>query len=204
MMPMLKKKRPISVPKAGGPMAEPQITLGDLLGKFGISMGDNESRRQDMIRRLKTVKDPEERDRIIWALAGQKKEGGGGVRASTGTSWERLKAQSRSAPAGYPSRMPTRPSTTGYPSRTPTGPSPAPPAGQLPGLGNIFNYVVPILFVFFGITNISKAIEAFRAGAGKEEVFMQLLIGLGFIAFALMSLFARKVKKNKTKSPGSI
>lgn len=179
-------------------MADPQNTLGDLLGKLGLSMGDSESRRQEMIRRLKTVKDPEERDRIIWALSGQSREQTGYRPASRSERFGRTvgklqRAEKRSAP-------------TGISQGAPTAPPQAPPGTMTPPqlrIGNIVNYVVPILFLFFGISNISRAIEAFRAGAEKEEVFVQGLIGIGFIVFALAGFFSRKMKKTMEKAKGN-
>ncbi len=81
----------------------------------------------------------------------------------------------------------------------------APPGTSAPQqlrLGNIINYIVPVLFLFFGISNITRAIEAFRAGAEKEEVFVQALIGIGFIVFALAGFFSRKMKKTMEKAKG--
>lgn len=178
-------------------MSDPQNTLGDLLGKFGISMGDSESRRQDMIRKLKTVKDPIERDQIIWALDGQKNEAAGyrpssGYSGSYGTPEKRPISEKRPAPISTSQGAPT------------TSPG-APPGTSAPPqlrLGNLLNYVVPVLFLFFGISNISRAIEAFRAGAEKEEVFVQGLIGLGFIVFALAGFFSSKKKKAMEKAKG--
>lgn len=172
-------------------MADPQNTLGDLLGKFGISMGDSESRRQDMIRRLKNVKDPIERDEIIWALAGQKKEEIG-YRPSPGVFGKQPQAEKRPAPVS---------TSQGAPSMSPGAPpgTSAPPQMRL---ANILNYIVPVLFLFFGISNITRAVEAFRAGAEKEEVFVQALIGIGFIVFALAGFFSGKMKKAMEKAKG--
>lgn len=178
-------------------MADPQNTWGDLLGKLGISLGDSEAQRQDMIRRLKTVKDPEERDRIIWALAGQKKEDPG-CRPSPGSFGRKPKAGRRAAPAGKSSVPAAAPSAGPFPKIPPSAPTG--PAGQQLRITGIVNYIVPILFLFFGISNIARAIEAFRAGADKEEIFVQLLIGIGFIVFAAAGLFSRKVKKAMEKS----
>lgn len=171
-------------------MADPQGTFGDLLGKLGISMGDSESRRQDMIRRLKTVKDPEERDQIIWALSGLKR-GDTGYRSSPGLSGWRQKAEKMSSPASASPRVPAGPAP-GAPPETQTG--------RQTRVGSLVGYVVPVLFVLFGISNIARAIEAFRAGAGKEEVFVQLLIGVGFLLFAVTGLFSGKLKKTMEKA----
>ncbi len=180
-------------------MADPQNTVGDLLGKFGISIGDSESQRQDMIRRLKTVKDPEERDRLIWALSGQRKEETG-YRPSPAFG-RRPKTDKMRAPASsYPGPFA---GTSGEPAPGPAPQNPTTPeAGPQLRLGNVLNYIIPILFVFFGVSNIAKAVEAFRAGAEKEEVLVQLMIGIGFIIFAAMSLFSRKMKKVKERSQG--
>jgi hypothetical protein len=178
-------------------MADPQNTLGDLLGKLGISLGDSESQRQDMIRRLKTVKDPEERDRIIWALAGQKKEGSG-YRPSPGSFGRKPKAERRQAPAGMSSVPSAPPSAGPFPKAPPS--LPTGPAGQQLRITGLVNYIVPILFLFFGVSNIARAIEAFRAGADKEDILVQFLVGIGFIIFAAAGLFSRKVKKAAEKS----
>jgi hypothetical protein len=178
-------------------MADLQNPLEDLIGKLGFSLGDSESRRQDMIRRLKTVKDPIERDQIIWALSGQKKEEPGYRPPSRKQSYggvfgKQPKAQTRPAPVSV---------SQGAPTMSP-GPSPRASATQPMRLGNILNYIVPVLFLFFGVTNIGRAIEAFRAGAQKEEIFIQLLIGIGFIVFALAGFFSSKMKKSLEKAKG--
>jgi len=182
-------------------MADPQNTLGDLLGKFGISIGDSESRRQDMIRRLKTVKDPIERDEIIWALSGQKRHEIG-YRPSPGVPSPDVFGKQPTAEK-RPAPISTSSTSQGSPGMSPDarrGAASGPP--QLRA-ANLLNYVVPILFAFFGITNIVRAIEAFRAGAEKEEVLVQAVMGIGFIVFALAGFFSGKMKKAMEKAKGN-
>lgn len=152
-------------------MAYPQKRLEDFLGKFGLA-SDSEAARKAMISRLKDVRDPLERDRIIWSLAGQSKPDAG-YRPAAGS------APSRERSAVKPSPQPSRS---------------APPPQQL-RMGKLANFIVPIIFILFGISNIGKALDSWARGGNKEEVFMQFLIGGMFIVFALVGLFSKKLKE---------
>jgi hypothetical protein len=151
-------------------MAYPQKRLEDFLGKFGLA-SDSEAARKAMISRLKDVRDPLERDRIIWSLAGQSKPDAG----------------YRPAAVGAPSRE----RSVMKPSPQPSG-APSPP--QQLRMGKLANFIVPIIFILFGISNIGKALDSWARGGNKEEVFMQLLIGGMFIVFAIVGLFSKKLK----------
>jgi hypothetical protein len=157
-------------------MAYPQKRIEDFLGKFGLA-SDSEAARKAMIRRLKDVRDPLERDRIIWSLAGQTKSDVG-YRPSAGS------APSRERSSVKPSPQPSR--------------APSPP--QQLRVGKLGNFIVPIIFILFGISNIGRALDSWARGGNKEEVFMQLLIGGMFIVFALVGLFSKKLKEALEKA----
>lgn len=160
-------------------MADPQTRVGGLLGK--LLSGDEESERRDMIRRLKRVRDPLERDRIIWALDGQEK-GAVGYRPYSD--------EKRARPLGRQAEEASPP-----PAQTP---SPSTPFK----LGNLLNYAIPVIFIFFGISNIGKALDSWAKGGQQEEVLMQLLIGGMFIVFAIIGLFSKKKIRRPAGKPG--
>lgn len=157
-------------------MAYPQKRLEDFLSKFGIA-ADSEAARAAMIRKLKDVRDPLERDRIIWSLAGQSKPDVG----------------YRPAAGSVPSRERSTVKPSPQPSRAPSPP-------QQLRVGKLGNFIVPIIFILFGISNIGKALDNWARGADKEEVFMQFLIGAMFIVFALLGLFSKKLKEAMEKA----
>lgn len=168
---------------------------GGLLGKLGIAL-DAESERRYMIRRLKSVKDPAERDRIIWALEGQRREDVGSrpFKAKKSGLFEKT-GEKRPLPGSLEQAL-------GLPSQGPaerpveqTMGAPQPPLK----IGNLMGYAVPALFIFFGISNIGRALEGWAKGANNEEVLIQFLIGGMFIVFAVAGLFSKKAKKTLKK-----
>jgi hypothetical protein len=120
--------------------------------------------RDKLIEKLKTVKDPRERDRIIWALSGQEK----------GTS----------------DKVPVTPMKK--PSATAPGAEREEKLPQLPsGIRSIFAYVVPGFFIFFGLVNIIQAVMHFLAGEGEAAV-PQLIMGGMFVLFGIISFVKAK------------
>ncbi|MBM4270808.1 MAG: hypothetical protein FJ139_01415 [Deltaproteobacteria bacterium] len=120
--------------------------------------------RDKLIEKLKTVKDPRERDRIIWALSGQEKSASDEVPAP---STARPSAPSPETEKGE--KLPQLPS----------------------GIRRIFAYVVPIFFIFFGLINIIQAAMHFLAGE-PEAAVPQLIMGGMFLLFGIISFVKAK------------
>ena len=121
--------------------------------------------RDKLIRRLKTVKNPKERDRIIWALAGKEK--------------------------GAPEERPT-PVQSGKPDSTPVqGQMPGLP--KLPvDARKLVNYLAPAIFLFFGIVNLVQAAVHFINTGQIEAAFPQLIMGIIFLLFGFFSIAKAK------------
>ncbi len=155
-------------------------------------MGETASHvASDMVRRLKNVKDPIERDEILWALDGQKKEEKLPVHLPAFLGKHR-----RRKAAGPGKHIARRSNNVAGRSSGDIG-APANAPRQHPQL-----YSHQSCFYFFGISNITRAIEAFRAGAEKEEVsckpYRDRLYSL-----ALAGFFSGKMKKAMEKRKAS-
>ncbi len=154
-------------------MAPPQLRLKDVLRKIGAKSSEmDEYERADMIRRLKYVKDPVERDRIIWALEGRKKD----EHAEFSPAKEEEK----------PLAIDTQPAKR----------APGTQVSLQTKIGELMGYLIPAFFVFFGLTRIIQAIGRMsEKGAERNQIFMELFVGALFIVFAISALFANKLKK---------
>ena len=121
--------------------------------------------RDKIIKRLKDIKDPVQRDRIIWALAGKEKEvmGENPVPVSP--------HKGVSPPAGRQEQK--RP--------------------QLPvNARKIINYIFPGLFIFFGLMNIVQALMHFHITGQIEDVIPKLVMGGIFILFGIFAIVKAK------------
>ena len=121
--------------------------------------------RDKLIKKLKTVKNPRERDKIMWALAGKEKD-----------AFEEKPAQTQ------PGKV-----------------KQAPVGGQVPGLPKLpvyarklANYIVPALFLFFGLINLVQAVGHFIETGRIEADLPQLLMGIMFFVFGLFSFVKAK------------
>ena len=121
--------------------------------------------RDKLIRKLKTVKNPKERDKIIWALAGKEKD----VSDDKPPSVQSSKTDSTRVPeqiAGLP---------------------------KLPiDTRKLINYFVPAIFLFFGIVNLVQAILHFIQTGLIEAAFPQLIMGIMFFLFGFFSIAKAK------------
>ena len=121
--------------------------------------------RDKLIRKLKTVKNPRERDKIIWALAGKEKD----VSDDKPPSVQSSKTDSPRVPkqiAGLP---------------------------KLPiDARKLVNYLAPAIFIFFGLVNLVQAIEHFIQTGLIEAAFPQLIMGIMFFIFGLFSIAKAK------------
>ena len=121
--------------------------------------------RDKLIRKLKTVKNPRERDKIIWALAGKEK----GVSDDKPPSVQSSKTDS--------TRVPER--IAGLP--------------KLPiDARKLVNYLAPAIFIFFGLVNLVQAIVHFIQTGLIEAAFPQLIMGIMFFIFGLFSIAKAK------------
>jgi hypothetical protein len=130
-----------------------------------------EKDRQELINKLKKVRDPRERDRIIWALAGQEE-------------------------AVFHSINPDVPTPRPAPGR----PGPERPAsGKAPDLRNmpqinvdvkrLLGCVVPAFFVIFGLVRIGKAVLNYIASQDIETEMTGLITGGIFLIIGLAGIF---------------
>ncbi|MGA2330282.1 MAG: hypothetical protein ABSG75_00820 [Syntrophales bacterium] len=121
--------------------------------------------RDKLIRKLKTVKNPRERDRIIWALAGKEKD-----------ALEETPAQ---AQPGKTNSAPVREQMPGLP--------------KLPiDARKLVNYLAPAIFIFFGLVNLVQGIGRFIETGLIEAALPQLILGIMFFIFGFFSIAKAK------------
>jgi hypothetical protein len=130
-----------------------------------------EKDRQELINKLKKVREPRERDRIIWALAGQEE------------------AVFRSANPDVP------PSRSVSGSSAPKRPAP----GKTQDLRNmpqinidakrLLGFVVPAFFLIFGLVRIGKAVLNYIASQDIETEITGLITGGIFLIIGLAGIF---------------
>jgi hypothetical protein len=130
-----------------------------------------EKDRQELINKLKKVRDPRERDRIIWALAGQEE-------------------------AVFHSINPDVPT----PRLAPGRPGPERPApGKAPDLRNmpqinvdvkrLLGFVVPAFFMIFGLVHIGRAVLNYIATEDIEAEIPRLITGGMFLIIGVAGVF---------------
>jgi hypothetical protein len=118
-----------------------------------------------IIRKLKDIKDPKERDRLIWALAGKEKEELSGRPAAV--------KPKITAPAPTPEQTQKIP--------------------QIPmNARKLLNYVVPGFFLFFGLVNLVQAIMQFHFTGQLDAAVPQLIMGTIFLLFGIIGIFKAK------------
>ena len=121
--------------------------------------------RDKLIRRLKTVKDPKERDKIIWALAGKEKD--------------TLGETTTPVQSGKTDTTPVRGQVPGLP--------------KLPiDARKLVNYLAPAIFIFFGLVNLLQAVVHFIQTGQIEAAFPQLIMGIMFFIFGFFSIAKAK------------
>jgi hypothetical protein len=121
--------------------------------------------RDKLIRRLKTVKDPKERDKIIWALAGKEKD--------------TLEETPTPVKSGKTDTTPVRGQAPGLP--------------KLPiDKRKLINFLAPAILLFFGIVNLVQAILYFIQTGRIEAAFPQLIMGIMFLVFGFFSIAKAK------------
>ena len=137
----------------------------------------DERERQKLITKLKTSKKSEERDQILWYLAGQDK-----------TTRGKPKPQ-RSEPidAGTPA-----------PSKTQERMQIRLPAGRLGGVGSI----TALLFVLYGMVAFIPAVIKILQGQMDGDEIRQLITGGVFVFFGIV-IFVKAKRAQRKASEGA-
>lgn len=135
--------------------------------------------RRELINRLKKIKDPRERDRILWALADQDQKVFHGAQPTA--------APSRLEP---PRPGPDRPSSSNTPQRD------IPQINLNPG--RILQFVVPAFFVIFGLIRIGQAALNYMTFQDIEAEIPNLIMGGIFLIIGLAGVF-RAMRPPRTK-----
>jgi hypothetical protein len=131
-------------------------------------MRNSEADRKQLIKKLKSVKDPRERDRIIWALAGHEQ-----------------KPLDDTTPAVQPGKM-----TPGKPMDLRNLPKITIDPKRMIG------FVVPGFFTIFGIAYIAQSILNYLATRRIETEIPRLITGGIFVIIGLAGLLkAIKIKE---------
>jgi hypothetical protein len=125
--------------------------------------------RKKLIEKLKVIRDPQERDRIVWLLAGHEKD-------ATGDTGKPVASQKNDPrpPSEQKQNLPSMPA----------------------GVRQIFAYLVPGFFLFFGILNLLQALMQILPSGKVEEAIPQLIMGGILLLFGITSLI--KVRKKST------
>jgi hypothetical protein len=139
-------------------------------------MRNIEADRKQLIKKLKSVKDPRERDRIIWALAGHEQ-----------------KSSDDTTPAAQPGKM-----TPGKPMDLRNFPKITIDPKRMLG------FVVPGFFMIFGIAYIAQSIMNYLATRRIDQEIPRLITGGIFVIIGLASfLKAIKIKELLNEGKGA-
>jgi hypothetical protein len=121
---------------------------------------ESESQRQYLINRLKKTKNPQEREKILWALEGLKKDADDAVH-------ELKRPPITSEPTREAQRIPI----------------------ELPkGLNLLIRLAVPVFFVFIGFSFVLKGITKGLEGGDFAPEVGQFITGAIFIVMGLVGL----------------
>ena len=139
-------------------------------------MHNIEADRKQLIKKLKSVKDPRERDRIIWALAGHEQ-----------------KSSDDTTPAAQPGKM-----TPGKPMDLRNLPK------IIIDPKRMLGFVVPGFFMIFGIAYIAQSIMNYLATRRIDQEIPRLITGGIFVIIGLASfLKAIKIKELLNEGKGA-
>lgn len=134
-------------------------------------MRDAEKERQVLINRLKKVKDPVERDRIIWALAGQEAKDAG--RSAVQMSPPRsavLQTQTERRPPVEISEQKDLPAESVKAQR-------------------MLGFIVPGFFLIFGFMRIAQSLLNYFESGEIETEMMGLFAGTVFLLIGVVGIF---------------
>ncbi|MCX5835263.1 MAG: hypothetical protein NTV99_12315 [Deltaproteobacteria bacterium] len=143
-------------------------------------MKQEDKERQILIKRLKTVRDPRERDQIIRLLARMEKHGPGKIEESAEEKW--------SVPAQAKGPVEAR------------GPAEAKEQKVPKGVGFMLGYAVPGFFVIFGLIYIANALTRLITDEGDEAPVPQLIMGVLFLFFGIISFLRMRKMRSGTAS----
>jgi hypothetical protein len=138
-----------------------------------------EQDRRELINRLKKIRDPRERDRVLWALADQDQNVFHDAR-----------------PTATPSRLepvrpgPDRPSSINARQRD------MPQINFNPG--RVLQFVVPAFFIIFGLIRIGQAAMNYMASQDIEVEIPNLVMGGIFLIIGLAGVF-RAMRPSRIK-----
>jgi len=137
----------------------------------------DEKERLKLVEKLKTAKTSEERDQILWVLAGQDKT----VR-------------------GKPHRAEAAGTVTPVPAKQESRMQVKLPVGKLGGVGSI----TALLFLFYGVIAIVSAVMKIMQGQMEGDEIKQLIMG-GFFLFFGIILFikARRAQRKAAEEAPS-
>jgi hypothetical protein len=121
--------------------------------------------RDKIIKKLKDIKDPRERDRIIWALSGKEKE-------------ELIEKP----PAVKPTKVEQ------YPTSGPAQKLPSSPAD----IRKLVSFVFPGIFIFFGLVNLVQAAMQYQLTGQIEDIIPKLITGGAFIIIGIFGIVKAK------------
>jgi len=131
----------------------------------------DERDRQKLIAKLKSARTSEERDQILWYLAGQDK-----------------------TTRGKPTRPEPIDSGTPPPSKMQEKMQIRLPAGKLGGFGSI----TALLFLFYGMVAIVGAVTKILQGDTSGDEIRQLIVGGIFVFFGIVIFFKARRAQRKT------
>jgi hypothetical protein len=142
-----------------------------------MNMKQEDKERQILINRLKTVRDPRERDRIIRLLARMEQYGPGKIQESAEDKWS-IQVQAKGPAEAMEEKVPK-------------------------GASFMLRYAVPAFFIIFGLIYIAKALMRLIIDEGDQADLPQILMGLLFLFFGIISfLKARKMTRGTASSSG--
>jgi hypothetical protein len=149
-------------------------------------MTNIERDRRELINRLKKVRDPRERDRIIWALAGHEESA---MRPAVPT--ERLR-KSILGKAMKGKRIPEKPAAS-QPETEQQAPVKIPGLPDFPQIPinakRMMGFVVPGAFTIFGVVYIIQAVLNYLVARQVEREIPRLITGGIFVAIGLGGIF---------------
>jgi hypothetical protein len=151
----------------------------------------DERERQKLIEKLKTSKKSEERDQILWYLAGQDKTSRGKPQRADATGagkkspW--VLAKRDKTVGGKPQGVEATGTSQPTPAKT-EGTQIRLPLGKLGGFGSI----TALLFLFYGMVAIVGAVMKILQGQTDGEEIRQLIIGGVFVFFGIVIFFKAK------------
>ena len=145
----------------------------------------DERERLKLIQRLKTVKTSEERDQILWYLAGQDKTVRGKPQRAEATGTAKGKDKGGKEREQRPQPAPAKPEGRMQLKL---------PVGKLGGFGSI----TALLFLFYGLVAIVSAVMKIMQGQMDGDEIRQLITGGVFVFFGIVIFIKAKRAQRKT------